>query len=605
MVEPDMASEPGSQRGSPSISPEATVCKRPVIQIYIGTLMGDVFALRIERNATIDHIKELIFLYQDVPMASQCLLYNHRELHGSQRLNELGIDHGSKLSLVIKCATALTSPPPPEPSLSEMMDDKEVDILDVTDMSNEQRLDIIKTVLEESSDQILLCRDGDRLSLVRLSSPTAAVDTAGRWSPPPLTPTLTLADRLQRVEDNARHRLRMAELKERMSRKKRWRAATRRSSADADKHDEIDDDDDEAYYKPETTRHIQEGDDCDTDDKDSVISAAELASMMAELDLTYLSCDDDDEEDPHHHHHDDDHEPVALRLPHNSTVPSSSLSQDTLAACSPLLPLSPSPKETLNTYSLPRPDPVPPIQPRARPTPTRPTLRTPAPSYTHTHHTLHTSSSSFNLNEQSSAQAAPSLAGSNLSRSSLVMPAPTYPAPPSGELTRPGIAARLRARRLIQASNNHHDDVQRAGQPIDVPNYLRSAPTSISSAATNSNACMQEPPTPTRHRPSMLCEHTPERPSLLPELDIQSRKCDVASASATDATCVKSRKPRCHGCRRKLKLVSTYNCRCGQVFCGTCRNPEAHQCSYDYKTTGRQLLLEAATKVESPRLPKL
>ena len=49
------------------------------------------------------------------------------------------------------------------------LEEQDVDVLDVTDLSSEERYYLINRVLEDTNEQVLLCRDGDRLSLVRVS----------------------------------------------------------------------------------------------------------------------------------------------------------------------------------------------------------------------------------------------------------------------------------------------------------------------------------------------------------------------------------------------------------------------------------------------------
>jgi hypothetical protein len=44
--------------------------------------------------------------------------------------------------------------------------------------------------------------------------------------------------------------------------------------------------------------------------------------------------------------------------------------------------------------------------------------------------------------------------------------------------------------------------------------------------------------------------------------------------------------PRCGCCHRKLKFGAHYDCRCDMKFCGACRYPEVHSCTYDHKTEG-------------------
>ena len=37
-----------------------------------------------------------------------------------------------------------------------------------------------------------------------------------------------------------------------------------------------------------------------------------------------------------------------------------------------------------------------------------------------------------------------------------------------------------------------------------------------------------------------------------------------------------------HGCVKKIKLID-YPCKCGNFYCKYHKNPETHNCSYDYK----------------------
>lgn len=61
----------------------------------------------------------------------------------------------------------------------------------------------------------------------------------------------------------------------------------------------------------------------------------------------------------------------------------------------------------------------------------------------------------------------------------------------------------------------------------------------------------------------------------------------------------------CFLCGKKTGLASSYECRCGNNFCGTHRYAETHACSYDYKGAGRRLLQDANPTVSAPKLPKI
>eukprot|EP00794_Sanderia_malayensis_P012803 gene12803-14116_t len=62
---------------------------------------------------------------------------------------------------------------------------------------------------------------------------------------------------------------------------------------------------------------------------------------------------------------------------------------------------------------------------------------------------------------------------------------------------------------------------------------------------------------------------------------------------------------RCFLCAKKLGLATNYQCRCGNTFCATHRYAEAHSCTYDYKSEGRKVLEQNNPVVTAPKLPKI
>ncbi|XP_057257064.1 AN1-type zinc finger protein 4 isoform X3 [Pezoporus wallicus] len=61
----------------------------------------------------------------------------------------------------------------------------------------------------------------------------------------------------------------------------------------------------------------------------------------------------------------------------------------------------------------------------------------------------------------------------------------------------------------------------------------------------------------------------------------------------------------CFLCGKKTGLATTYECRCGNIFCATHRYAETHTCTYDYKSAGRRYLQETNPVVSAPKLPKI
>lgn len=62
---------------------------------------------------------------------------------------------------------------------------------------------------------------------------------------------------------------------------------------------------------------------------------------------------------------------------------------------------------------------------------------------------------------------------------------------------------------------------------------------------------------------------------------------------------------RCSFCNKKTGIASSYQCRCGSNFCATHRYAEVHGCTFDYKLEGRKLLEQTNPVVSAPKLPKI
>ncbi|KAI7805984.1 AN1-type zinc finger protein 4 [Triplophysa rosa] len=61
----------------------------------------------------------------------------------------------------------------------------------------------------------------------------------------------------------------------------------------------------------------------------------------------------------------------------------------------------------------------------------------------------------------------------------------------------------------------------------------------------------------------------------------------------------------CFLCGKKTGLATSYECRCGNIFCSVHRYAETHDCTYDYKSAGRRFLQESNPIVSAPKLPKI
>ena len=57
-------------------------------------------------------------------------------------------------------------------------------------------------------------------------------------------------------------------------------------------------------------------------------------------------------------------------------------------------------------------------------------------------------------------------------------------------------------------------------------------------------------------------------------------------------------------CNRKLKITD-YECKCSKIFCKFHRDPEYHECKYDYKETNNKQKIIDNMKCISNKLQKL
>ena len=161
--------------------------------------------------------------------------------------------------------------------------------------------------------------------------------------------------------------------------------------------------------------------------------------------------------------------------------------------------------------------------------------------------------------------------------------APPASPPLVGALQQPGIqepevegAPRGLERRLLHSRRGRLGRREGGGSPSRVPTVLAS-PKGHSRERTSP-----------RTSPRLMRPTFPTRPLSGPK-----RK--------------KTPKPRCaeSDCRKKINITNSYSCRCELAFCAKHRHPEAHGCSFDYKTEGRKLLKALNPMITVPKLPKI
>ena len=61
---------------------------------------------------------------------------------------------------------------------------------------------------------------------------------------------------------------------------------------------------------------------------------------------------------------------------------------------------------------------------------------------------------------------------------------------------------------------------------------------------------------------------------------------------------------RCSSCNKKVGLTG-FKCRCGSTFCTLHRYPETHDCSFDFKASGRDAISKSNPVVKADKLDRL
>lgn len=84
--------------------------------------------------------------------------------------------------------------------------------------------------------------------------------------------------------------------------------------------------------------------------------------------------------------------------------------------------------------------------------------------------------------------------------------------------------------------------------------------------------------------------------------DIKSSSATKSSASTTPK---KAQKLRCAECNKKLGVIMVMKCHCEKLFCAQHRYAEAHNCSYNFKSEGKEILARENPQVIAQKLPKI
>lgn len=99
---------------------------------------------------------------------------------------------------------------------------------------------------------------------------------------------------------------------------------------------------------------------------------------------------------------------------------------------------------------------------------------------------------------------------------------------------------------------------------------------------------------------SSAARPTPPRILKLPEAIVDLKK----DTNTDEAPPAKREVNRCSGCRRRIGLTGL-RCRCGELFCADHRYSDRHDCSYDYKTAGREAIARENPVVKAAKIVKI
>ena len=76
---------------------------------------------------------------------------------------------------------------------------------------------------------------------------------------------------------------------------------------------------------------------------------------------------------------------------------------------------------------------------------------------------------------------------------------------------------------------------------------------------------------------------------------------DRPAAGPAEPKTSRSSVNRCHSCRKRVGLTG-FRCRCGELFCGSHRYSDRHECSFDYKSVGRDAIARENPVVRAAKI---
>ncbi|KAK4253684.1 hypothetical protein QN277_010326 [Acacia crassicarpa] len=125
------------------------------------------------------------------------------------------------------------------------------------------------------------------------------------------------------------------------------------------------------------------------------------------------------------------------------------------------------------------------------------------------------------------------------------------------------------------------------------------------SSATTSSTGISAPPKFSDDKSSRSApSRSPKRSHPSDEEPTLNLSSDRTKSDETTPSEAKRVVNRCSGCRRKVGLTG-FRCRCGELFCAEHRYSDRHDCSYDYKTAGREAIARENPVVKAAKIVKV
>ena len=82
--------------------------------------------------------------------------------------------------------------------------------------------------------------------------------------------------------------------------------------------------------------------------------------------------------------------------------------------------------------------------------------------------------------------------------------------------------------------------------------------------------------------------------------DSEKNKCLVIKKQSSK----KKPKLKCKFCNKKVGLLGI-KCKCGNLYCSLHLHAESHNCTYDFKSDGKELLKEKLIRIDADKIQKI